>query len=161
MSGRSYYKPREAGSLKEAEAQLIAKCGGPGVAKARVGKTVLHQASDHAHPNRHLAVDVVADLERQAGEPIVTRYLAMAQNHICIPLPAGEAEPYPLVLARITTDTGALLSAGGESVRDGRVTPGEARLLKREALKVATALAALISDCDAVLAKANDERGAP
>lgn len=54
-----------------------------------------------------------------------------------------------------------LLSACGDSVRTGRVTPGEARLLKREALKVADAAAALISDCDAVLAPANDERGAP
>jgi hypothetical protein len=81
----------------------------------------------------------------------------MAQGHLCVPLARGDDEPYPMVLARITTDTGTLLAAGGASVRDGRVTPGEARLLKHEALKLATALGALIADCDAVLARRGGE----
>lgn len=148
-------KRQQAGSLKAAQAELVARAGGVLVA-TRVKKTALGQYCDPNHAS-NMPVDVVADLEARAGEPIVTRHLAMQQRQLLIPLPAANDEPYPLALASITSETGELLSRGGEALRERRLSAQQAAFMKSQALKIASACAALIADCDDTLARGGDQ----
>lgn len=153
MSG--LYKKRDSGSLKEAEAQLVNACGGLKVAASvsRIGKSVIAAATDSDHPERHLPVDVVVDLERRAGQPIVTRYLASESGHLLLPVRGEMSEPYPIVISRITKEVGELLTAGAFALREGKMNAAGARNIKREALDLAAAIAELIADCDAETAR--------
>mgnify|MGYP001042125909 CR=1 FL=1 len=156
---RSFYKRRTRGTIKEAEAGLVAACGGlkQAATASRLAKTVLAQCTDDDHATRHLPVDVVADLERASGDPVVTRYLAALSGHLLVPVRGVSREPYPLVLASVTKETGELLGAAGAALREGRLSPAQAHVVKREALDVAAALAEMLADCDAIIAAGDGE----
>lgn len=149
-------KARTVGTLKSAVATLVKRAGGVAAHTAtRVSRGVLHSYADTDEKNakRHMPIDVVIDLEREVGDPIVIRYAAFVQGYLLVRMPVASNEPYQLVLARITSETGQLLSAGAMSMRDGRMTVTEAHLVKAEAMEVAAACASLASDCDAVIAR--------
>lgn len=149
MSG-TLYKRRPQGSLKAAAAHLIAAAGGVNT-PCGVSKTVLQRYGD-PNSERQMPVHIVERLETLARDLPVTRYLAFAQNHLVVDLAPLAQQPYPFALAGITARTGDLLAAGGLAMADGHVDAGEARALKAHALKLAAAAAALIADCDAVIA---------
>jgi hypothetical protein len=75
-------------ALKTGFRVLVQHCGGLEAAAAatRVAKTALAAGYDQEAADRFAALDVVADLERAAGEPVITRLLAamhgMALVHV-------------------------------------------------------------------------------
>jgi hypothetical protein len=142
MSVRRYYKDREPGTLKAAEAALIAACGGPVAAagKCSVGKTVLQQASDGDHPTRHLSLPVVAQLERACGKPIVTTFLAAEQGFVLEKLGPVNLAELPVIIGRITTEMGELLSAAALDMRSGQLSRANAAIVRRETDDVIAAL---------------------
>jgi hypothetical protein len=142
MSARGYYKPRPPGTLKAAEAALIAACGGPVAAqdKCSVGKTVLQQASDCNHPRRHLSLPVVMELEAACDKPILSAFLVLARGCLVEPVKALAVEPMPMALGRITKEMGELLSAAAMHMQHGTLTRAHAQTILRETDDVVAAL---------------------
>lgn len=153
MSERGYYKTREPGSLKEAEAQLVGACGGPVAAaeKCSVGKTVLQQASDMDHPRRHLQLPVVAQLEKACGKPIVATFLAAELGCIVEPVCDRCIDSLPVVLGRITSEMGELLSAAAKDVQAGTLSRTNAANVLRETEDVFAAVMKLRQAARAVM----------
>lgn len=141
-------------TLKAATAQLVDHAGGTQVS-AIVGKSMLGNYADPQKPNYFIRGDVIAELEAKARRPIVTEWLAMQQGCLLVPLHDDDALPLPLALARVTNETGKLLSAGSVALRDTRCSETEIARIEEEALKVASACASLLADCRAAR-KAND-----
>ncbi len=148
---RGFYKARVHGTLKAAEAALVDACGGVTTKASRVGKSVLQQATDPDAPQRHLALDVVADLERACGKPIVTQFLAQELGCIVEPLPRTSAEPVAVVVGRITEETGQLLGAAAHDVREGTLTRANASAILRETDDLLAAMIELRAAARAVL----------
>lgn len=153
MSGRGYYKARVPGTLKDAQAALIAACGGPVAAaeKCRLGKSVLQIATDADHPTRNLPVDVVECLEAACGDPIVTRYLAISQNCLVEPVHCDSIDPLAVVVGRVTAETGDVLSAAARDVQAGRLTRANAIGVLKETDELVAALIALRTEARAVV----------
>jgi hypothetical protein len=156
---RTPYKPREQGSLKEATAQLITACGGQKKAAelVRVKPTQLgkYSDSDPRFDDCFMPVDIVTALEAACGEPIVTRYLALARGALVIDLPKAGDGPYSEKLARMAKEGGQTFAAGARAISDGKITLREARAAKSEALELASAVCGFISDLDGVIGEGN------
>lgn len=75
--------------LKAATRKLVRDAGGCEYAETRVGKTKLAEYGAPNMPDRFAPVDVIADLERSVGEPLVTRELAAQAGYDLVP--AGQA----------------------------------------------------------------------
>lgn len=153
MTARGYYKTRMPGSLKDAEASLVAACGGPVLAasKCRIGKSVLQIASDGDHPSRHLPLDVVIELEACCGDPIVTRFLALELGYLVEPIHAEAIDPLAVVVGRVTAETGDVLSAAARDVQSGKLTRANAIGVLKETDELVAALIALRTEARAVV----------
>jgi hypothetical protein len=150
---RGYYKARTPGTLKAAEAQLIAANGGPVAAaeKCTVGKTVLQQASDIDHPKRHLSVPTVIQLERACGQLFVTSFMAAEQGHMVEAVANVSLDSLPVCIGRITTEMGELLSAAALDMRAGALSHANAAIVLRETDEVIAALMTLRAGARAVM----------
>lgn len=147
------YKPRPAGSLKQATAGLVEACGGLAAAAgvARVGRTALFRYTDDSddHADRYMPCDVLRALERQCGEPIVTRYLAAEAGAVLLMLPNAEAGggigAAASLLAKESADLfGAVTEAIDTRGKHGSdVSPGEARDIIKESDEAMAKLAQL------------------
>jgi hypothetical protein len=151
---RRLYKQRKAGSLKEAVAELVLACGGQTEAAelSRVSKSQIARYTDESGDNEivHMPIDVVAVLERASGDSIVTRYLASLSGCTLIDLdPAPLTKPYPVLLSEIGRDEGKMFAEAAGALADGRLDAGEAGEIRRRALELSKALAALIAHIDA------------
>jgi hypothetical protein len=147
MSPRTFMKPRDPGTLKDAQASLIEACGGISKARCRVKKTVLQTYADKDRPECNMPADVIADLEAQCGKPIVTGFLALQAN--CFLERVGDHptnEPCSIVLGRMTEDTGRILSAAAQDVHDGNLTAANAEIVLRQTDDMIVAIAELRED---------------
>ena len=153
-------KFRKPGSLKQALALLVESCGGQGPAAALLGQlqkrgnlSAQHVArmTDDQHPHDWMRVDQVALLESNCKDPIVAKYLAGQQNCIVEPVACAHHEPLPIVMGKITKETGELLSAAAMAVGAGKLTPTIAALVLRETDDVLCGLVQLRGECRAVL----------
>lgn len=112
--------------------ELIEAVGGLKRAEAfsRVAKSAL---SDYAcaHVNRYMPSDVIEALEKRAGRPVFTDYLARAVGFLLIRMPEAEAEPWGRDLRELGKDFGEVSSAICECLGDddspGRITGAEVR----------------------------------
>lgn len=79
-------------------------------------------------------IDVIADLEREGGAPIVTRRLAELSRHVLVRLPqVGEAHALlGRVSAEALKEVGDVFSTLGAQLADGRFTADEDAKLRRE-----------------------------
>jgi hypothetical protein len=95
--GKDTYK-----QLKRRTEKLIDRCGGlvDAAMETRAGKSSLanYQDSREHGPasNMWAPIDVIADLEKAAGEPLVTKELARLAGYDLIPLPMAAGELNPL-----------------------------------------------------------------
>jgi len=147
------YKPRQPGSLKQAIALLVEKCGGQ-TAVAGLWKCSpqnVARMSDDGSPQNPPRIDQILILEALCREPVVTRFMAGEVNCIVEPVNCGIREPLALIMGKITSETGELLSAAAMSVASGRMTPANAAIVLRETDDVVCALVDLRGDCRAVL----------
>lgn len=153
MTERGYYKARLPGTLKGAEAELVAANGGPVAAQENctVKKTVLQQASDGDHPTRHLSLPVVAQLEKAIGRPVVTAFLAAELGCVVEPVCGRCIDSLPVVVGRITSEMGELLSAAARDVQSGTLTRVNAANVLRETDDVIAAVLELRAAARAVI----------
>lgn len=95
--GKDTYK-----RLKRRTDQLIDSCGGLVAASAetRAGKSSLANYADSrehgAATNLWAPIDVIIDLEKAAGEPLVTKEMARLAGYDLIPMPMSDACLDPL-----------------------------------------------------------------
>lgn len=150
MSGA--YKPREPGSLKEAETALVGACGGIKRAAqlSRVEKSQMARYTDPACDDTHMPADVVRALELHCGAPHVSRFLVMAAGYVALKVPQKEDRKALMRhLGAIGRKNGQLYGDACEALADGRLSPRERAKVRGEALKTITALSALVGDLDA------------
>lgn len=134
--------------LKTGFRALVARCGGleASAAVTRLHKTQLAQAYDPHAQDRFPAVDVVADMERAAGEPILTQLLAAMQGYAL-----ARVEPVAgcelRAIAAVGERSSEVFAAFGRAMADGAITVEERASIHRELLDlvaVATEAAAML-----------------
>jgi hypothetical protein len=119
--------------LKAATRQLVRLAGGVESAASitRVGFPAVARYGNLAEPDCYMPIDIVADLEADTGEPLVTRALAEATGHVLVPGPAVPAEgDFVGHVARIAREAGEVMARLGHALADGRITAAECRELK-------------------------------
>ncbi|WP_173087330.1 phage regulatory CII family protein [Devosia sp. 1635] len=135
--------------LKAATRQLISTSGGP-VDAARVTR-VDHQglsrygSTNEDHAERFMPADVIADIEAECGQPIVTRKLADLAGYLLVPVPqvARTGTVLGAVTAATLKETSDVFVALGESLGDGTVSQADAERIGREVDEAMAKLAAL------------------
>ncbi|KAB2846553.1 MAG: hypothetical protein F9K44_15140 [Hyphomicrobiaceae bacterium] len=142
---RSFYL-----SLKAATRRLVAVVGGQEAA-ALVSRVGHQEFSNYGSPaeryeERFMPIDVVADLEDEAGEPVITRPMVERQGYLVVPLPKGSG-PALLIEAsgRSAAELGRLMIHIGEALQDdGRISSrAEARPILASIHQLMVDLAAL------------------
>jgi hypothetical protein len=148
MSPRRDVSPDQR-ALKALFRALVDCCGGFDAAAActRVKSSQLHNYTD-MRSDQFAPVDVVADLERVAGEPLVTAELARRAGWLLMPLPAEGEGRLSQSIAHLARETGEACASFVEAMgNDGRIDPAEGERIERELADVARvvgqALAAL------------------
>jgi hypothetical protein len=135
-------------ALKTGFRVLVQHAGGleAAAAASRLNKTHLAVSYDQQAKDRFPPLDVVADLERAAGVPVLTRLMAgmhgMALVHV---------EPISgcaiSAIAAVGQNSSEVFAAFGRAVADGAITDSERAVLRQEMLDlvaVATEAAAIL-----------------
>lgn len=150
------YKPREAGSLKQAVAQLVEACGGQKVVAGFLSCSAQHvvRMTDDDHPKTEMRLGQVLLLQGQCGQRIVTEYLAAEQGCIVEQLDLGSRHhSLPIILGRVTSEMGELLSAAAKDVQGGTLTATNAATVLDETDDVVAAVLQLRAEARATLAR--------
>lgn len=138
-------------ALKAAFRMLVDEVGGP-VAAARITRVSATQLANYGDGNQDAVfapIDVVADLEAELGEPIVTAKLAdLSQRDVVPRSPAAsvEAEHLARHLGDVSKAMAETVSTVGVAVSDGRVTAEEMRQILKTVAAAHTQLAELSRD---------------
>lgn len=148
--------PAEFRALKVASRSLVRELGTLDAAATvcRWGKSALAEACDLSHGERTLPIDVVADLERVCGEPVVTRVLAGLSGHVLLPV-RGASGPEASAIAHVLAGAAGLGAKFAAAMDDARVSAAERQGLKDALLALHTACA----DGLAALAAASEQQG--
>ena len=152
------YKPRKPGSLKEACARLVERCGGQTAAAGLLGCKQQHVArmTDEEHPKTLMSVPQILRLQKHCGARIVTDFMAAEQDSIVEPVHCDGHQPLAMVMGKITSETGELLSAAAQALAHGSLTRAHAATVLRETDDVIGPLVTLRTACREKL-----EGGAP
>lgn len=104
-------------------------------------------------------IDVIADLETEAGSPAVTRLLAAAQGYVLVPRPVTPPMPLDAVaLGRMANAAGNVIGDIGVALADGTVTVDEVRDLdlRHDVRRAMEALAGIDAGLAALLVEAGE-----
>lgn len=140
---------RDYDRLKDATAELVEAAGGP---KLAASVTRADPARLSRYGNRHeamfAAIDMIADLEAEVGQPIVTRVLAELSGYQLVPSKSSAADPEHLArhLGEVANAAAGVLGAVGESVADGNVTGRELDTIEQRAADLEREAAELRAD---------------
>ncbi|MCF1744194.1 phage regulatory CII family protein [Paradevosia shaoguanensis] len=142
LSGQTY------GLVKARFDQLLDRLGG---STGAAGYTRLSQpdlsrcASTSEHnADRFVAIDVLADLEDAAGDPVVSRELCARLGFLVVPLPKGEGPAQVLKASgRSASEMGKLMVEVGAALADGRIDMREANTILKGVNQVMIDLAHL------------------
>ncbi len=125
-------------ALKAATRQLINHAGGP-VAAASVTRGGHQNIGRYgsAQPDdgeRFMPADVIADLESECGQPVLSRALAKLSGHLLVPEPSVVHSGTALgsVTARALKETSDVFVALGEGLGDGRLSAADAARIEAE-----------------------------
>ncbi|WP_374294126.1 hypothetical protein [Sphingomonas sp.] len=127
--------------LKAAFADLLHSLGYLKVAagECRVGVSTLHRYAslNTEDADKHAPIDVVAQLERVAGEPLVTRKLCELAGGVFVPLPTAPAtrEDLLFLLSRKARESSELTAAAIECCTAVDDAPEKRRAAARRAIK--------------------------
>jgi hypothetical protein len=127
-------------ALKTGFRVLVQHAGGleAAAAASRLNKTHLAAGYDQEAKDRFPALDVVADLERAAGKPVVTKLLAAMHG-----LALVHVEPVSGCAMRAIASVGErsseVFAAFGRAMADGAMTQEERAVLHRELLDLVAA----------------------
>lgn len=136
-------------ALKGAFRDLVQAAGG-NVRAARVSRADGGRISRYGAPHEgmHAPIDVVADLEQDIGDPIVTRQLADIAGYVLVPKAQAEALGLNFHghFADVTRSTSAVETGIADALCDGEVSPSEAADLLPRVRRAHTELAELEAD---------------
>lgn len=114
-------------AVKAATRQLVQMAGGASAA-ALVTRVAHQDISRYGspledHQERFMPLDVVADIESECGEPVVTRALADLAGHILVPRPniARSGSALGIITAKALKETSEVFVAIAESLGDGKL----------------------------------------
>lgn len=151
-------------AIKAATRRLVKLCGGQEACAllgthAKNRHQYFSEAGSVAHPDTFLRLDVLAALEADCGEPVVSSLLAEATGHRMVPLPAIEAQRDALwrISAEAMKETADVFTRLGGFLADGVLTSAEGAHLTREIDEAIVKLLALKHCADAA-PKAGESR---
>lgn len=141
-------KDRTPASLKEAYSHLVDACGGDVAAGnlAQKSKSQIQRYTDEAEPDVHMPVTVALALEASCGNPFVTRFMALATNHILLNTTTKDDAPLAQDLAAVGREMALLFEEFGASLSDGKIDGPEAAKIEARAMAGISALASVISE---------------
>lgn len=119
-------------ALKAAFRRLVQTVGGSAEAGriTRVGQQAVDRygSVNDDHRERFAPLDVIADLEAECGDAVVTRVLAEMSGHVMVALPVvpGSNARLDMVTGECLTEIGQAFAELGQARSDSRITPGEA-----------------------------------
>lgn len=127
-------------ALKTAARALITTVGGLEAAAVvtRLGKTQLALTYDPHAADRAMPVDVVADLERVAGEPLMTRLLAQMAGCMLLPIEAAPG-PEASAIAEVLGGAGDVGRAWASAMSDARLSDDERQSVTSGLMKLQAA----------------------
>ncbi len=118
-------------AIKGAMRRLTEACGGQESA-ASVTRVAPQTLNKYGHPHEavYAPVDVIADLEADAGDPLVSRVLARLTGHVLVRLPEGAdgSTRWHGHVADVAQGVGEVVrSMGAALADDGDISPREVR----------------------------------
>lgn len=144
--GTQVEKQQRDKELKEATRLLIKGCKGlvRSSGACRVRKSTLSRYQSHEEKQMFMPIDIVADLEHKANQPIIARALAKLAGWELVKLPPSDATGrISAQLKKVFKESGELLIAGASALEDNRVDPDEAREVLVETNEAIAALVQL------------------
>lgn len=156
MSGRTHPAHVYLG-LKSSFRRMVRHLGGQEAA-ASLTRADHQRIGRYGRPHETMQspIDVIVDLETEAGEPFVTRRLAEAQGYTIVRRPAidrsGDLDARDL--GGIAKETGEAVAALGQIIAGGAITPQviQHMNLRREIREAIEALTAVDAGIAAILA---------
>ncbi|MBR1193216.1 phage regulatory CII family protein [Bradyrhizobium sp. AUGA SZCCT0160] len=126
-------------ALKAATRRAVKLAGGPNAASevVRAAASRLSQYGNHDVPI-FAPIDVCAELDRAAGDPVILRAWADLLGFDLTPrnVDAAVAADLAHAAGQVARESGELISAAIDASADGNLTPAEARRLDEEAADV-------------------------
>jgi len=132
-------------SLKAAFRQLLKKAGGQEAAElvTRGRHQTLNRYGNPKEEDCHAPIDVIADLEREIGEPVVTKHLADMAGYLIVKKTAVSASACLVAhLSTLATESGQTIQAIAEGIADQDWDEDELARIVREARELREAAAA-------------------
>jgi hypothetical protein len=149
MSRGRQLPDRDYQALKAATRQLVNAAGGT-VAAAAVTRGDHQSMSRYgsAHPDnadRFMPIDVLADLESECEQPVMTRELARLSGHLLVPVPlvARTGSALGVITAKALKETSEVFVALADGMGDGKLNAAEAAKIGREIDEALARLAGL------------------
>ncbi|WP_201829630.1 phage regulatory CII family protein [Microvirga zambiensis] len=133
-------------SLKASFRQLLKRAGGQEAAElvTRGRHQTLNRYGNPKEEDCHAPIDVIADLEREIGDPIVTKHLADMSGYMLVKKIAVEADANLLVhISALAGETGEAVQAAVEAYADGTDTDEELENIVKQATDAEHAAASM------------------
>jgi hypothetical protein len=140
---------RDYQAIKAATRQLINAAGGAvAAATATRGDHQSISRYGSAHPDnadRFMPIDVLADLESECEQPVLTKELARLSGHLLVPVPqvARSGTALGMITAAALKETSEVFVALAEGMGDGKLSAADAAHIGREIDEAFAKLAAL------------------
>lgn len=156
---KTHYIERPLFSLKDAETRLVEACGGAVEAAqfCRVSSSQLHRYTDPSREDCHMPADVVMVLERIAGKPIVTQFLAHKAGWDMSPREQHDSEEIEAMAAALGFEMAELTSEVIRAAADKVIDPTEARRIAKEAEDVERKAAHIVARASAIVDREKTE----
>lgn len=134
---------RDYAAMKTALRALVDRVGGVEAASSVLGgypTSRISEAMSLHHPERMLRVDLVADLEAVAGQPLVSAVVARLNGCVLLPMPAATGDA-GLAVGAVLRGAGEVGARAAEAMADGTLTDAERGALADRLGELARAVA--------------------
>lgn len=137
-------------SYREIEAaarKLVKLCGGQEAAAfvTRVGHQALQKYGSTEHPDLSMPADVIADLESDIGDPVMTRKLADLAGYDIVRRKAGAPAPLTRQLTHLAKESSDVIGALAKGFDDGVIDAADRTEIEAEAHQLIGALHSLLA----------------
>lgn len=149
MSRGRQLPDRDYQALKAATRQLVNSAGGASAAAAVTRgdhQSISRYGSAHAdNADRFMPIDVLADLESECEQPVLTKELARLSGHLLVPVPSvvRSGTALGVITAKALKETSEVFVALADGMGDGKLCAADAAHIGREIDEALAKLAAL------------------
>lgn len=139
--------------LKRASGAAVDAAGGVAAVADALGeaRSKVSEKASPWHPDRSFSLHAIAELERLARTPAITRVLARLAGFDLVPVGRFDMEDPHLHLARVIAETGEVTALTAQALSDGKVSTAEARTLVREGGQAIIALQAYVAQLNSIV----------